>query len=52
MNIFLAGHLVLSKTSMSIFGPCQMVLERTKYQGPFGMDQMSPWMFWTEPSVY
>ena len=27
-----------------------MVLEMTKYQGPFGMDQMSPWTFWTEPN--
>ena len=29
---------------MSIFGPCQMVLDRTKYQGPYGVGQMSPWM--------
>lgn len=25
----------------SIFGPWQMVLDMTKYQGPFGVDQMS-----------
>ena len=25
---------------MSIFGLCQMVLDRTKYQVPFGLDQM------------
>lgn len=31
----------LSKTSMSTFDPCQMVLDRRKYQGPFDMDQMS-----------
>ena len=31
----------MSEMSMSIFGPCQMVLDKTKYQGPFGMDQMS-----------
>ena len=26
---------------MNIFSPCQMVLDRTKYQGPFGVDGMS-----------
>ena len=26
---------------MSIFGPCQIVLDRTKYEGTFGMDHMS-----------
>lgn len=31
--------LVLSTTSMSIFGPCQVVLD--KYQRAFGVDQMS-----------
>ena len=46
-----AGHLVLSETSMSIFGPCQMVLDRTKYQRPFGVDQKSPWTFWTGPNM-
>ena len=44
-------HLVLSKTSMSISGPCQIVLDRTKYQGPFGVDQMFARMFWTEPNM-
>ena len=28
----------LSKTSMSIFGSCQMALDRNNYQWPFGMD--------------
>ena len=32
-------NLVLSK--MSIFGSCWIVLGRTKYQGAFGMDQIS-----------
>ena len=48
-------HLVLSKTSMNIFGACQMVLDRTKWsckcQGPFGVDQMSPWTFHTGPKM-
>lgn len=26
---------------MSIFGPFRMVLDRTKYKGHFGMEQMS-----------
>ena len=43
-----AEYLLLCPISfMSIFGSCQMVLNRTKYQGPFAMNQMSPWMFWT-----
>ena len=33
--------LVLSKMSMDLFGPCPMVFGRTKYQGHFGVDQMS-----------
>ena len=35
----MSSKLVLSKTSMSIFGPCQIVLDRTKYQRLFGIDQ-------------
>lgn len=31
---------------MSIFDPWQEVLDKTKYQGLFGMNQISPWMFW------
>lgn len=27
------------------------VLERTEFQGPFDVDQMSPRMFWMEPNV-
>lgn len=27
------------------------ILDKTKSQGPFGMDQMSPWVFWTGPNV-
>lgn len=34
-------NLVLSKTSMSKFGPCQMVLDSAIYQGHFGVDQIS-----------
>ena len=34
-------NLVLSKLSMSIFGSCQVILVRTKYQGSFGVDQTS-----------
>ena len=37
----LAGHLVPSKTSVSIFDLCQMLLDRTKYQRPFDVGQMS-----------
>ena len=40
VKAFLA-HLVLFKTSMSVFGPCQVVLDRAKYQGCFGVDKMS-----------
>ena len=35
------GHLVLFKTSVSVSGPCQVVLDRTKYQERFGVDKMS-----------
>lgn len=35
------GHLVLFKTSMSIFGPCQVILDRAKYQERFGVGKMS-----------
>lgn len=31
-------------------GSGQIVLDRIKYQGPFGMDQMSLQTFWTEPN--
>lgn len=27
------------------------VFDRTKSEGPFGMDQMSLWMFWTGPNI-
>lgn len=27
------------------------VLYRMKYQRPFGVDQMSQWMFWTGPNL-
>ena len=30
--------LQLSKVSVSVFGPWQVVLDRTKYQGLFGME--------------
>ena len=30
--------LQLSKVSVSVLGPCQVVLDRTKYQGLFGME--------------
>ena len=33
--------LVLSKMSMDLFGPCQVVFGRIEYQGHFGVDQMS-----------
>ena len=33
------SYLALFKLSMSGFGPCQMVLERTRHQGPFDVDQ-------------
>ena len=33
------SYLALFKLSMSRFGPCQMVLERTRHQGPFDVDQ-------------
>ena len=25
------------------------ILDRTQYQGPFSVDQMSQWTFWTRP---
>lgn len=34
-------NLVLSKLSVSIFGSCQVILDRTKYQRSFGVDQTS-----------
>ena len=34
-------NLVLSKLSKSIFGSCQVILDRTKYQQSFGVDQTS-----------
>ena len=30
-------NLILSKMFMSVFGQCHLVLDRNKYQGPFGM---------------
>ena len=27
------------------------ILDRTKYQGTFGVDPMSQWTFWTGPNV-
>lgn len=45
-----AGHLVLSKMFISIFGLHQIALDRTKYQ-PFGVDPMSPQTFWTGPNM-
>ena len=27
------------------------VLDGTQFQGPFGMDQMSPWSFWKGQNV-
>lgn len=27
-------------------------LDKTKFQGLFGMDQMSPWTLWRGPHVY
>lgn len=44
-----SSHLVLAEIFMSIFGLYQMVLDRTKYQGPFGMDQMSYGCFGQDP---
>ena len=35
------SYLALFKMFMSGFGPCQMVLERTRHEGSFGVDQMS-----------
>ena len=55
-------NLALSKTSMSKFGPCQMVLDRAIYQGHsgvdqisyrlFGQDQMSFMHFFTQHNIY
>lgn len=43
--------LVLPKTSVSIFGPCQMDLDRTKCQRLWCRPNVL-WMFWTGPDVY
>lgn len=29
----------------------QIVLDRAKYQGPFDVDQISPWTFWIGPDM-
>ena len=47
--------LVLSKMSVGIFGPCQMVLDRTKYEQISRTFVCRPsvlWMYWIGPNVY
>lgn len=37
------------KTGCLVFESCRKV--QFKYQGPFGVDQISPWVFWGGPHV-
>ena len=32
---------------MSMYVPCHMIFDRVQHQGPFGVDRMSLWTFWT-----
>lgn len=34
-----------------LFEPSMGIFDRTKFQGPFGVDQLYLWMFWTGPNV-